>query len=323
MKRLLLGLVALAAVVVYVPSPHGNVANATNPVQLKHLLSCADVNSPNPDGAVSAPDFFAVLGRFGAQYPAANFSYIYDLGGTSPNGSVDATDFFKVLGQFGMPCPLVDTQISRATLAILNHPQAANIMACDEATLESLGYYRGSSDVPGQGVHYVNFSPTIWDGNFNVLQAEGLVCDGGRLAAELYVVMGDVIGWGSWNGSAAVHSVNIDSATNCTPSPCSWATAEGWHAHARLCTINVGEPDALAFPTDQASCIAAAGGDPICTMPISTTPCYTWDDRVGWMGHLWNFQLNGNLVDENGDTIADHGRFADCAPPTKAESCPM
>ncbi len=77
------------------------------------------------DGAVSAPDFFRVLGRFGASGdwsinplssapPAPQYHPAYDRGyvpqGGDPwdvtlaNGSIAAQDFFAVLAQFGHSC---------------------------------------------------------------------------------------------------------------------------------------------------------------------------------------------------------------------------
>jgi len=269
------------------------------------VLSCPDFSG---DGTVDLlNDIFGVAFKFGTSSGSSEYLLLYDAG--LADGTIDLlNDIFGVALRFGEECPLVDMQIAQATQAILTHPQADQILACDDATLNSLGYVRGSADVPGQGFHY--FNAAYWDGQFNVTQPEGLVCQNGKLAAELYVVNGWAVGWGPFTpGSGPIHSVNIDSF--CTNAPCSWDGPETWHAHSNLCLLHLGTPSATVTITpDSASCETANGG----------VGNWSWAQAVGWMGHLWNFIPNENLVP---DTGGSNGRFADCRPPFKAETCPM
>jgi hypothetical protein len=330
MKTILLALVALAALTLYVSDRDGDVADAANPGTVDApLISCANVTGDNA-GAVSGLDFFAVLGKFGTTFPNAGFSYLYDL---NADNSVAGSDFFAVLGDFGVTCPAVDNQVALATLwgiggAPANCPGGAppapplTLPPGNDAAIEAIGYYRGSFDVPGQGIHYVK--PEHWDGTFDPCRPEGLVYDDGRLVAQLYVINGDApgIGWNGWNpgtGGGAITGVEVDSF--CTPSPCSWAGAETWHAHANLCSSDIGTASASAIPGQSlATCDAGNGSDPSCTIPITAQPCWLWSHRNGWMGHLWNHDLNENLIPDVG---GNNGRFADCAPPSKHNNCPM
>jgi len=147
--------------------------------------------------------------------------------------------------------------------------------------LLSRGYRTTGADVPGQGVHYVNFS--LLDGVFNPLRPEGLVykrigpedpganqgsCydnvdNGGdgpkdaadpdcfsRLVAQLYYAEGDVIGWGP-DRDNNVGAVNTEALPCHNPplgSPpgvgCGWDSGiDGWHWHKDLCTIGIGTPN--------------------------------------------------------------------------------
>ena len=52
--------------------------------------------------------------------------------------------------------------------------------------------------------------------------------------------------------------------------------------------------------------------------------CWTFNLRVGWMGHLWNHLPNSNAVPDVNGTM--NGRFADCYPDGgiwKAYNCPQ
>jgi hypothetical protein len=362
MRWAVLGLIFVAAVSVLGSSQSGENATASNPGTTNApLLSCSDVTG---DGPVSSLDFFGLLGKFGTAYhptspTGLSFSYLYDL---SADNAVAGSDFFTLLGDFNSTCPPVDSELARATLAILG--MGPGVMDCDEAALAYVGYTRSSSDVPGQGVHYVNRD--YWDGVFEPEHPEGLVCDnaGGRLVAQLYVVDGHDVGWvedpgldpdldpdaGScWDGvdngddgysdagDADCQSVSplgsplddVDIDPLCNVAECSWSGDEGWHLHYNLCTTQIGTPQAFAFPgvTSEAQCEQnhCAGLN-----PPQAPPCgavfgvdYSWSPRVGWMGHLWNHKLNENLIE---DGAGMNGRFADCYPDGgvwKAHNCPQ
>jgi hypothetical protein len=336
MKTILLGLIVFAATMMYLPDGDSSTTYASNPGTTDApLINCSDVTA---DGAVAGTDFFGLLGRFGTTSPNLNFSYLYDL---NADDAVSGTDFFSVLGDFGQSCPAVDTEVALATLwGIGANPAGcpagpanpAPPLVQNDTNIEAIGYYRGSTDVPGQGVHY--FKPELWDGTFDPCRPEGLVYSGGRLVAQLYVINGDNVGWSSFNpplcppypnpptGACGAALAGIDVDDVCTPSPCSWDSDEGWHAHANLCTGFVGDAGAYAVPAQsQSHCDLGTGSQPVCTEPVTMQPCYMWNQRVGWMGHLWNHDLNENLVPDVG---GNNGRFSDCAPPAKnATSCPM
>jgi hypothetical protein len=325
MTKVLVSLVAATLVALsFGTERHGNGVEASQPgFAPAPLLSCPDFGG---DGTVDLyNDIFAVAFLFGATNGDANYHPLYDF--ALADGTIDLyNDIFAVALEFGAQCPPVDTEVARATVwGIENLPATENA-----AALAAIGYYRGSTDVPGQGVHYTKLEN--WDGVFDPMAPEGLVYNNGKLVAQLYVVSGDVVGWGSPppNPSGpSMHNVNIDSF--CSPQPpntdrCSWATNEGWHDHHNLCTVHIGTPGSIALPgLSSSGCFSFSGGEPLCTVPVTTTPCYRWDDLVGWMGHLWNHQLNPNWIDEDGDTVPDNGRFADCSPDLegwKASTCP-
>jgi hypothetical protein len=320
MKRVLFGLLGVLAFVIFTPGQyHTEPTMAASPGSgAKRLLNCPDVDG---SGSVRSSDITAVVSQFGNDATLPTYKFMYDL---DANGVLRSADIVIVVQAYGPACPLGDRQVAQATLAIYNHPNAAAIMACDDATLATLGYLRGSTNVPGQGVHY--FKASLWDGTFDVANPEGLVCDtyNGyyRLAAELYVINGDNIGWGSFNPNGGPTSgVDIDvSPFTCASPPCSWDGPEGWHAHAYLCTAHIGTPSAWVLPgyTNAQDC-----EDDHNSTPCSGAGCpgtWAWDDKVGWMGHLWNFRPNENLLPDGGTT---NGRYADCRPPFKHNTCPM
>jgi len=289
-------MMAIAALCAALPSI--NSARASNPgTTAIPILDCADVNG---NGAVEAGDIVKVVQKFGATTGTASYHPLYDVG--APVGSVAAPDIAAVVADFGDTnangnCPRVDTEIAQATLWVIQgYPGLLNE---NPTLLASLGYFGASFDVPGQGVHYAN-GALSGDGVFEPAAPEGLVYNDGKLVAQLYVVQGDVVGWGSWqtpDGKPPPDQVDIDQF--CTPVPpntdwCSWAGPEdGWHWHRDLCTIHIGTPRASnTFTSTGEQCEALNAGDGE----------WAWQHQVGWMGHLWNHYANPN------------GRFADCFP---------
>ncbi len=322
------------------------------------LLSC-----PNVDGSannrVGVADIIAVRQAYGQNWPSTNYHYLFDLvnpynDDTGQGGVQRVDDVLAVVQRYFDICPAVDTEVASATLwAMENIPVTE-----DAAALADVGYYLASTDVPGQGKHYIKFPN--YDGNFEPNAPEGLVYDDGRFAAQLYVVNGSDVGWVEdyespqsqggpcWDGidngddgsadivdadcgsgdpgGGPLDDVNIDPL--CQDSPCSWSGAEGWHLHYRLCTVHIGTPFAAAIPlgpgSDANDCqefqtttaANACGAD----VPL----CWTFNLRVGWMGHLWNHLGNSNRVGDVGGTM--NGRFADCYPDGggwKAHNCPQ
>jgi hypothetical protein len=335
------------------------------------LLSCPNVDGSSDNG-VRVGDILAVVGAYFKDWGTPNYYYLYDLVNpynpeTHTGGQERVDDILNVVNHYFQTCPAVDTQVAQATRwAIQNVPMTPGGTGAGGQTLAQLGYVQGSSDVPGQGVHYVKYAN--WDGTFDPQAPEGLVYTDGRLGAELYVVDGtnSSIGWiedpepnvgpptygppatagscedGIDNGSdglmdaadpdcgsgaspahAGPSDVNID--TLCTTSPCSWSGTEGWHLHYRLCTVHIDTPYAIAIPMPPGS------GTSDCLADQNATPCsgpgcpgtYIYQERVGWMGHLWSFLPNDNQVPDVNST--SNGRFADCYPDTEgwtAYNCP-
>ena len=77
------------------------------------LLNCSDVNA---DGHVDGFDIGAVVTKFGTVYPNENYLLLYDVWG---GGNVDGFDIGKVVVDFGRVCPLIETQVAQATLALI------------------------------------------------------------------------------------------------------------------------------------------------------------------------------------------------------------
>lgn len=342
-KTWLLGVLGLLAAVFLLlgsSKPHGVAAGGGGVAAagtVAPLLSCPNVDGSmeGGTGGIRVSDILGVVHAFFHDWPATNYYPLYDL--VDPYNSTNGTggqqrvdDIIAVVHRFFQSCPLVDTQVAQAAIwGIQNVPVMENA-----AALHAMGYYEGSSDVPGQGVHYVNMGN--WDGTFDPAAPEGLVYQNGRIAAQLYVVDGNSVTWGTHAAGpcpptpcpGAEHGISLEGVVgggpNCNPA-CSWDGLEGWHVHHYLCTVHVGTPSALALPgfTSDSACHTYSGGsEPHCTVPITTTPCYQWGSDIGWMGHLWNWLPNANQVPDGTGT---NGRFADCFPDTEgwtAYNCP-
>jgi hypothetical protein len=328
----------------------GVVSATANP--LPALLSCPNVDGSS-DNKVTVADILSVVAHFGKNHglPGITYTYLDDLvtpyNSTNPTntGQQTVADILAVVGKFGSVCPLVDTQIAKATRALgetaysdkLCDPALLVAMNCggdpqflteNAGFLASRGYFQGSSDVPGQGIHYVNLS--LWDGVFNPVRPEGLVYEGpgGPLLAQLYVTDGTAVGWGTSGAGpccpGAIHGIDLEGSAagpQCSPA-CSWNGGyDGWHLHYYLCTVHIGHSVAIAVPGfTQANCqtyAANQGSGPLCPVPIVAVPCYQWGQNIGWMGHLWNWLPNANLIPDIPIPPAitgTNGRFADCYP---------
>jgi hypothetical protein len=316
-RGFLIGLAAAAALFL---AAGGSSVHAVHTLPPKPLLNCADVTG---DGPVSISDVVALVARFGSNDPTwtANASYhpLYDLATAAGGGSITISDVVVAVSDFGLSCASlspVDTEIARATLALLNAADPPGGAACpgsalltmNQTCLQEHGYYQASFDVPGQGFHWVN-ATYFEDDVFDTTKPEGVVYTNNRLAAELYFVDGYAVGWGP--EPPPIENVDIDQF--CTPTPptdqCSWAQGyDGWHLHQNLCTYNIGTPFASNWITPNALA---------CEELHNSTGhggTWRWQARVGWMGHMWNFMLNANPnpLDVNGN-----GRFADCFPDTE------
>jgi hypothetical protein len=350
MKFLIVALLALAGLAFAVTMPRTEVVTASSPGSAAApLIGCPNVDgstepSADPDelGGVRVGDILKVVQAFFHDAPMgypdvidSDYVFLYDR---NANGQQRVDDILNVVQAFFLNCPRVDTEVARATQWILtDHPE---LLTESESALEAAGYYRGSTDVPGQGIHYV--SVNNWDGNFDPRAPEGLVYHGGLLAAQLYVTDGTIanggVGWGThdvngaWPPPTTPHDVDLEGDADgpqCDPA-CSWyGTYDGWHLHYYLCTVSIGTTSAAAIPgyfvgiQDAQDCDNfAPGSQPQCSIPITTQPCWRFGDNVGWMGHLWNWLPNPNQVPDLG---GNNGRFADCIPDAegwKSFNCP-
>jgi hypothetical protein len=356
MKRLWIALMALGAVFVAASLAPSTAVQGSSPgsTAAPLLKACADLDG---NGAVSGGDIGNIVLRFGRNNttnpgtpPMSHYHLMYDVTNTV-DGSISGGDIGKLVQHFGKnpgntPGCKTDVQVARATLwgqgiaapDIAGYSGTCNdfgsnpappltINSTTEATLQNTNhYYRSSVDGPGQGVHYVN--DANWSDNvFDPCKPEGLVYDNfpGKLVAQLYYMDGHTVGWGGPEPDPDGPRPNdVDLDPFCSPAPCSWdGPGDGWHVHFRLCTGNIGQSSAFAAPnTLDENCPDET--DPGCgSGPVAD--CFRWEQVTGWMGHLFNHLGNVNQVDENGDTVPDNGRFADCFPDGlgwKAYNCP-
>ena len=293
MKRVVIALCTAVAVLVGLPGERA--AEATHPAP-QPVLSCSDVNG---DGPVTVGDIGEVVLRFGSAYPDPPYHPLYDVNGG--DGMVTIGDVGMAVFDFGLVCPLVDTQIAQATLAIIDpsHGGDPRFLNEDPDFLASRGYLRAAQDLPGHGIHYVN--PSLLDGIFDPAEPDGVAYNNGRLVSHVYYADGDVVGW----GGMPEHSNQVDIDAFCTPAPpntaCSFSGSEdGWHDHVELCIWNIGTPEALVFaPISEEECESTGG---------------IWDGRNGWMLHMHPHTINPN------------GRFANCFPDVehwKGFNCPQ
>ena len=353
MQRSVVALLALVAVVLLLGADRrADVADANSPGStIQPLLTCPNVDGDDR-GIILSSDILIPVRQYRTDADDPGYVFMYDI---DADGLGRSSDILDVVRRYRDTCPLVDVQVAQATLWALDNAPLTE----DVAALSAIGYTQAGPDVPGQGVHYANF--TNWaDGVFNLQAPEGLVYHGGKLAAQLYVSDGSIAGWvgedptlggpcndGVDNDDAdtladaadpdcqipavpsgqAPDDVDIDKF--CYPAPCSWDGGEGWHLHYRLCRLHIGTPNAdLTLTADAATCESANNSG--CSPPPYGCGEWSWSARVGWMGHLWNHLPNANLVPDYPDYFAPsdslNGRFADCFPDTlgwKAYNCPQ
>ena len=309
---------ALLAFLALFPGGEPRIASATaNP--LPPLLSCPNLDG-STDNKVGISDVLSVVKHYAIDYGEVGYGPLWDsvmpYNSTDPAGTglLSIADVLYVVQKYNQTCPVVDTQIAKATRAIgdplykdiLCDPNFADpetncggdvqFLTENASFLAGRGYLSTGIDVPGQGVHYVNSS--IWDGVFNPTRPEGLVYNDGVLAAQLYYADGDLVGWGS-DRDHNKGAVNTD-ALPCTAG-CGWAgAADGWHWHKNLCTLGIGTPQVtLTIAPSQSACANLGLGlnPPVtCTFPPTPNATCNWQAAVGWMGHLWNWLPNANYT---------------------------
>ena len=288
MKRLMLFL-AIAAFGLFVTSlPRPTVASNHWPP----LLNCPDVNA---DGSVTIGDIGLVVGKFGTFYPNADYMLLYDVNG---GGGVTVGDITKVVIWFGQQCPLIDTQVARATLAM------APYQDCQNALTDGYGPSSGGVYVSNMGIHiskFANLSAT-----FDLEKPFGLVCtekDTGpagtpdKLIGAWYIIPVDstcavyFLGGPCQDSSVQPDGFGVSNIDEDNQDPP--GIQSGWHTHINLCVgsgflLELGIPntgwhqhDGVEVPDlDPAhECVTHRGG-------FLNVPIY------GWMLHLYNFIPN-------------------------------
>ena len=279
MKRLILFLTVLAIGVSASALPRPAAAIDNWPA----LLNCADVNG---DGAVTAGDIGQVVSKFGTFYPADNYLLLYDLIG---DGAITAGDIGKVVSDFGVVCPLIETQVAAATLAVIKYR--------DPAVAAGDGYSQASQYVPNMGIHLINPAnqvtyPGCCDIGSQLEHPVGLLyketAPGSGVAGEfiglwyivpvqpvcdLYGIPGPCqpidtqpVGFGETN----TDEDNLD--------PDGSGPQRGWHTHPSLCTWGIGTTSAFTQENvPEQTCQDLQG---------------VWFSTFGWMNHLYNFIPN-------------------------------
>lgn len=304
-KASLVGALALAALVVLLAgqSSRPDVADAATPgTTVPPLLSCPNVDG-SPNNGVRVGDILAVVTAYFKDWPSTDYAYLFDLvepynPETNTGGLQRVSDILAVVSRYFEDCPAVDTEVAQATLwARANVPIVEN-----DAALAAIGYVKGSTNVPGQGEHYVKLAN--WDGTFDPAAPEGLVydshratedgfgigscndgidnggdgvkdsrqpifnsnpdpdCDYFTLSAHLYVVDGDQVGW--------IEDYSSGPGGSC------WDGIDNGGGDA----IDAADPDCQQTDPGFSPPLDDVHIDPLC----NTSPC-SWNGGEGWHLH--------------------------------------
>jgi len=290
------------------------------------LLNCPDLNG---DGAVSGLDLFAMISSAGSVYGvSSNYLFLHDR---NADKSITLTDFMDVLGRLGERCPLMETQVALATLALVNHKIGAGLLdegqvvdLRDPANAVTAGYVQSTQYVGQMGIHYINETyqreyPNFYDavtGEDQLRHPVGLVYTEKQVGPP--GVADELIGgWFLVPVPDVCAEYGVPSPESCpVAEPVGFgltATDEdnqdrtditgfllqqGWHDHTGLCFGNVGTTEAWVTETFDASqsnqdaCLAGS----FFTVGCGDSGC-RWFDTYGWMIHLYNLTPN------------PHGRF--------------
>ena len=284
MKRLILlmAIVGFGAFTSALPRPGAALEN------WPPLLNCSDVNA---DGHVDGFDIGAVVTKFGTVYPNENYLLLYDVWG---GGNVDGFDIGKVVVDFGRVCPLIETQVAQATLALIGAYGGPDLR--DPAQAAAAGYIQDSQDVPQMGIHLDNpLYLTAWpnccslglpgeDTESQLIHPVGLVyaeAPGGgpdELIGGWYLAPNDEVcafyGIPGPCQSSAEQPLGFG-LTNADEDNQDPVGAQlGWHTHPWLCVWNWGTTSALVFENVAQQDCESSGG--------------IWFSTYGWMLHLYN-----------------------------------
>lgn len=257
-------LIAATAIFSMAPTPAKAIPN------WPPLLNCPDVNA---DGPVNILDIGWIVQKFGTVYPQDEYLLVYDISG---GGNVDSIDLGTVAAAFGTFCPLMETQIAAAALAVAKYR--------DPAVATTDGYIQWSQYIPNMGIHQVNLDRiTSFDPQLEN-PAGLLYAQSGELVGIYYIVPTpelcidlSIFGLGACQdlepvgfGLTDQDEDNIDANS----------LQVGWHTHAGLCSWDLGTPQAtLADSVSEDDCTSTGG---------------FWHERYGWMVHLYTQIPNPN-----------------------------
>ena len=256
------------------------------------LLNCPDVNA---DGSVTIGDIGLVVSKFGTAYPDADYLLLYDVNG---GGSVTVGDIGAAVQDFGQTCPLIDTQLAQATLAMTGAYGGPDLR--DPAQAFAAGFVQSSQDVPAMGVHLFNESYMIaWGdccslgqpgnpGESQLIHPVGLVYTAGvggapeELIGMWYIQPNDEVctyyGLPTPCESNSVQPVGFGLTNTDEDNEDPPGIQDGWHSHSGLCIWDWGTPEAdVAENATQGDCEGSGG---------------LWFSTYGWMLHVYNFILN-------------------------------
>ena len=266
------------------------------------LLNCSDVNA---DGNVSIADIGHIVSKFGTHVvkdtdgkfvPGPDYMLLYDLNG---GGNVGVSDIAKAVQDFGATCPLLETQVAAATLAMAGLPPFdSNPDLRNWSEAEPAGWQQTTQYVPAMGIHVQKLEFLTKD--FNHLTPVGTVYKsaGGApddlIGAWFVVPIPEVCTEFTVDPNSGVFGV--DPATCDANEPAGFDGPEdnapgGWHDHTGLCTGSVGTTNAQVTETFsqssemQANCLGGV------FFPCGASGCY-WFDTYGFMIHLYNFIPN-------------------------------
>lgn len=297
-------------------------AGPAGPANWPALLNCADVDA---NGSVSIGDVMLVVSKFGTHavqdddgkfVPGPGYMLLYDLDG---GGAVSIGDISTVVVHFGRSCPLIETQVAAATLAMAGLPPFdSNPDLRNWSEAEADGWEQTTEYVPAMGIHVQSLQGLTQD--FNHLTPVGLVYTATApnpfapgvpdvpddlIGAYFVVPIPEVCAEFANDPNSGIFGID--------PQDCSSTIPEGfdgvldnnpaqggpggpfatWHDHTGLCTGNIGTNDARVAETgsqSEASEDACLDGT---LFPCGASGCF-WFDTYGFMMHLYNFIPNPN-----------------------------
>lgn len=191
------------------------------------LVACADFDG---DGVVSQADVDLQTLGLGARLGEYEYMLLYD---SDTDGVVTQADVDATTAQIGANCPLVDTQVTQATLAVSAY-RDMNVALAD-------GFVQGTQNIAGHGVHYIH-TGRLADNVFDITKPEGLnYTVDGRLIAVYYIVP-------IWIPGNETMPDGVD------------GSEDMWHYHDGLCQWQTGSGPAVAENVPQAECLSRPGG---------------------------------------------------------------